>query len=201
MFKPFLKKLEGIKPQVVCVEAAHIYTNETPGDDHFFCAQVGARVVEALSSNGARIVKMLFIDDYHPSPEEATLNLPVYISRLKQAGFTPDTVVTESSLADSACRLLESLNGQIVERGGKLCLNESNLVLIAEDGTLSCNLLDATLYLEKFRNFDFSVTVLPEVYKTQQKNVRKLLKAFGHKTVPIANVYFDTRRGIKIVVY
>lgn len=201
MFKPLLEKLEGIKPRVVCVEAAHIYTNETPGADHFFCAQVGVRVVEALSSNGARIVKMLFIDDYHPILEEAILNLPVYISRLEQAGFTPDMVVTESSLVESARRLLETLNGQIVERDGKLCLNKPSLVLTAEDGTLTCNLLDAALYLEKFKNFDFSITVLPEAYKAQQKNVRKLLKAFGHETVPIANVYFDTRKGIKIVVH
>lgn len=198
MFKPLLEKLDEIKPRVVCVEAAHIYTNETPSDEHFFCAQIGARVVKALSGNGANIVKMLFVDDYHPDPEEDILNLHAYVSKLEQAGFAPDTVITESSLTDSALCLLKSLNGQTVQRGGKICLDKPNLTLIAEDGTLSCNLLDAALYMEKFKNFDFSITVLPETYKAQQKNVRKLLKVFGHETVPFANVYYDSRKEIKL---
>lgn len=198
MLKPLIERFEGIKPQVICVEAAHIYANETPDDDHFFCAEVGSRIVEALSGNGTNIVKMLFVDDYHPSPEEDILNLHAYISKLEEAGFAPDTVITESSLAESARRLLESLNGQTVQRDGKIYLNKPNLFLVAADGTLSCTLLDAVLYMEKFKQFDFSVTVLSEAYKGQQKNVRKFLKVLGYETVPVANVYYDSRKEIKL---
>ena len=198
MFTSLLEKLERTKPGVVCVEAAHIYTNETPSDDHFFCARIGARVVEALAGNGARVVKMLFVDDYHPKPEEAALNLPAYMSELERAGFAPDMVITESSLAESARSLVYSLNGQTIQRDGEICLAKPNLALIAKNGALSCNILDAALYLEKFRKFDFSITVLPEIYKAQQKNVRKLLKAFGHETVPIANVYYNVQGKIKL---
>lgn len=198
MFKPLLEKLAEIKPQAICVEAAHIYTNETPGDDHFFGAQIGVRIFGAISGNGARVVKMLFVDDYHPESEAALLNLPAYTDELGRIGFAPDTVISESGLAEAALQLLGLLNGQTVRRDGKICLAKPNLVLVAADGTLSCNLLDAALYLEKFKNFDFSITVLPETYKVQQKNVRKLLKVFGHETVPFANVYYNSQKEIKL---
>ena len=196
MFKPLLERIKKIKPRVICVEAAHIYTNETPSDDHFFCAQVGSRVVEAISGNGSSIVKMLFIDDYHPA--ESILDLDAYIGKLERAGFTPDEVMRESSLTESAHRLLESLNGQTVKREGKTYLDEPNLFLVGADGTLGCNLLDAALYLEKFEKFDFSVTILPETYRSQQNGVRRLLKVLGHETVPVANVYYNTQGKIKL---
>jgi hypothetical protein len=198
MFGPLLNKLDQLKPQSICVEAAHIYTNETPGEEHLYCAKLGAQVVEVLSQKGFSPVKMLFVDDYHPNPMESTLDLRAYIKGLEQEGFNPDVVIMESALAKPAFCLSRSFNGQSEVREGRLCLRKPNLVLVAEDGSLSCNILDAALYVSKFSMFSFSITVLPDVYKGQQRNVRKVLKALGYERIPLANVYYTAERKVTV---
>lgn len=198
MFTSLLERLDRLRPRTICVEAAHIYINETPNEEHFFCAQLGAQLANALSQNGFKPTRMLFVDDYHPRIDQVAFSLKTYIEKLTDEGFPPDEVVMESTLVKPAFCLMRSLPGERVKKNGRLYLRKPNLALMDDDGTISCNLLDATLYLDKFRNFHYSITVLPESYKGQQRNVKKLLQVFGQTDFPAANVYYSQDKVVKV---
>ena len=116
---------------------------------------------------------MLFIDNYHPSPKEFTLDVSRYEDRLIQQGFGPHIVTYESMLDLPARNLLQSLN---------------------EDAYR----LDAALYVAKFSLFELVITTLFSSYKSQQASVRRVLRALGYTHLPIINIYFNDDRQITV---
>lgn len=194
-----LQKLKQGGAKKVCVEAAHIYVDQEPCEEHSFCAQVGAQLSEALLLKGMEITKMLFVDDYHPDISTAPFPMSHYLELLEGQGFHPDEVVMESDLVKPAFCLMRTADGQTVTEGERVFLRQPRLALMT-NGVFSCNILDAALYLDKFNRFDYTVTVLPAGYKDQQKNVRRMLKAFGHENFPVTNVFYDEKREIRLKV-
>lgn len=182
----------------VCIEAAHIYSDEKVNTEHLQSAKLGAELSKLLDSEKVLVKNMLFIDDYHPKSH--ILNINEYLDMLVSQGFIPDLVVWEKDLALMATNLTYSLNGQTQKEAGRISLIKPNLTLINADGELSCNILDATLYASKFSLFQLSITVLPATFKGQQKNVRKVLKALGYDTTPMANVFFESDGNINVKI-
>lgn len=190
----------------VCVEAAHIYTDEVPGFKHQLGAVIGANVCRILGGMGVDVQRMLFVDDFNAVSND--LSLSEYGEFIGEHGFTPDIVVMESTLVDDANRLI----GQLEEAGlternrnGATVLKKNNkrdkdIVLVKSPimGSIpACNALDAALYLRKFETAGVCVTILDKQWQDQQNSVKKVLKALG-KDIPILEVYYLENGEIEV---
>jgi len=191
----FSELLVKMKVKKVCVEAGHIYIDETPNDQHRLGLKIGRLFYEKLVTVIPCVTRMLFVDDYNP--EILTLNFPEYLKLAESLGFTPDVVVWEESLVKSAHNLVDGLNqaeATTISPDGHTHTRHQNIRLRYVDDRLSCCALDAALYERRFRDYDFNVTILPGEseceYKKQQKNVRRLLRLAGIENLPLANVFF-----------
>lgn len=185
------------KPASICVEAAHIYLDETPNGQHSESARIGAEIAQKLSGNGVLVTNQLFVDDFHPAKK--TLDLKKYMDSLVKIGFTPDLLTFEKKMELPAKNLLAILNGIAQRKNGNCYLaSSSNNILIMKEDAPTCSLLDAALYVAKISMFDLAITVLPKMYKGQQKKVFHILRALGYENPPIINVYFNGKEEIII---
>ncbi|MFA6411005.1 MAG: hypothetical protein WCW26_05540 [Candidatus Buchananbacteria bacterium] len=185
-----LGRYGGEKVLEVVVEAGHIYTNEQPGPEHHQSLELGAELCQRLIRAGIRPVPVIFIDDYNPT--ETTLCQRTYLASARGLGFDPAEVIMESEFVAGAEKIIELLNmvGQIDHNDGVVFTVSPKVCLQKADGKLSCAALDAAFYRYKFHKWPFAITVLPSDYKDQQRNTKRLLKLLGHKTLPMANVFF-----------
>jgi hypothetical protein len=167
------------KKQHINMEGAHIYTDEIPAIMHFAQMKIAALLKEFLlnAEKGHSVSTMLFVDDYHPV--QHVLDIDAYCVLAKQYGLEFDSVVLETAMVASAQH-----NHQKLQSAGKTKINNGYSVLspggqhlIKPDGELSCGLLDATLSVKKLESADAGVIVLPYDYKSEQKNMRTILKA------------------------
>ena len=192
----FTEELVKRRVEKVCVEAGHIYVDESPNGQHCTSLKIGAIFADAISKVIPSVTKMLFVDDYNP--EVSTLDLPEYLKTAAELGFAPDLIVREASLVEEAHRLVEKLgtnNATCVSSDGHTHTRQQNIRLRYVNDRLSCCALDATLYVRKFRDYDFNLTILPGEstceYKKQQRNVRRLLRLLEIKDLPLVNVFFN----------
>lgn len=74
--------LEKNNPRSVCVEAGHIYMDEEPNEAHGRLASVGAEISKRINQKGCKVSKILFVDNYNPSPNDFCLDLQKYIKHL-----------------------------------------------------------------------------------------------------------------------
>ncbi len=195
----FIKGLPNVgQTPTICVEAGHIYTDETPSLKHEIGAMVGAKVSSLLEEMGFSVQRMLFIDDYNAVSND--LDIGSYQSLLQGHGFAPEVTVMESSLTQNAQEIVETLEKQGLteeNRNGTVVLKkghkrEKDIVLKKSPGmglVPSCAALDAALYLKKFETVGVCVTVLHQEWKGQQEGVKKVLNALG-KSIPILEVYY-----------
>ena len=178
-------------PVSACVEAAHIYMDETPGEQHLQSATIGKRIADELSKKNLLVSKALFIDDYNPDSNSWVLDVDKYVDCLMLAGFSPDIITMESSLEIPAMILFSKLkieNNLVHEENGIYL--EKKKACLTMDGRPVCNLLDAALYVAKMSMFDLVVTVLPRSFRGQQKKTRKILRSMGYFKLPIFNIYY-----------
>jgi hypothetical protein len=126
------------------------------------------------------------------------LDFQEYLRLAEGLGFTPDVIVWEASLVEEAHKIVERLGQEdalCISSAGHTHTRQQNIRLRYVDDRLSCCALDATLYVKRFRDYDFNLTILPGEsaceYKKQQKNVRRLLRLLGIKNIPLVNVFFD----------
>jgi hypothetical protein len=179
----------------VCVEAGHIYVDETPNGQHHLGLKLGGMFAEIIGKTIPSVIKMLFVDDYNPSV--STLDFSKYLELAESLGFKPDTIIWESSLVDDAHRFVEKLSSAdatVVCPEGHTHTRHQNIRLRYVDDRLACCSLDAALYARRFLEYDFNLTILPGEsaceYKKQQKNVRRLLRLAGIENLPMANIFF-----------
>lgn len=186
-------------PASICIEAAHIYLDETPNGQHTTSAKIGAEIFQKLDSNGKAILvtNQLFVDDFHPKTQNVVLE--EYIGTLREVGFEPDILTFEKKMELPAKNLLATLKGFVKCKNGNYYLNHGN-ILVLKDDVPTCCLLDAALYVAKISMFDLAITVLPEEYKKQQKKVFHILRALGYDNPPIINVFFNEKGEIIILV-
>lgn len=199
-FSEILQYAKGHRLTSVCVEAAHIYMDEVPGDEHDFSASLGAQLAKELELADCLVTKMLFVDNINPNPLEFTLDVNRYRDRLQQKGFAPDIVALEAALELSARNLLESLESSDIHRkDDQVFLNHRNILLM-DHNRPSCCLLDAAMYVAKLSIFELVITVLQGKYRSQQKKVRKILRALGYTHLPVINVYFDFEMDKRVTI-
>lgn len=189
-----------------CVEAAHVYTDEVPGIKHQLGAVIGANVCQILQEMGVDVQRMLFVDDFNALSND--LSLEDYEGFIAKHGFAPDLVVMESTLINSANKLIEQLeesglteknkNGAtVLKKGNK---KEKDIVLRKSPvmGSVpACNALDAALYLKKHEAAGVCVTILDKQWQDQQTSVKKVLKALG-KEIPILEVYYSESGDLEV---
>lgn len=178
-----------------CVEAGHIYVDEVPNGQHHMGLKIGGLFADAIAKVVPCVTRMLFVDDYNP--EVSTLDFQEYLKLAESLGFTPDLIVWEASLVESAHNFVEALgraDATVINSDGHTHTRHQNIRLRYVDDRLSCCALDATLYARRFQDYDFNVTILPGEseceYKKQQRNVRRLLRLAGIRDLPLANVFF-----------
>ena len=179
----------------ICIEAGHIYMDETPNDQHHLSLKIGVMFAEVIGKIIPTITKMLFVDDYNPS--SSNLHLPDYLQTARTIGFHPDVIVWELSLTENAHNFVEELkkaDATTISPDGHIHTRHQNIRLRYKNGRLACSLLDTTLYIKRFKEYDFNLTILPGEfeceYRKQQKNVRRLLRLAGIENLPMANVFF-----------
>ena len=185
------------KELTVIVEAAHIYTNETPGEDHQLSAQVGSTMSNLLGLLGYPMQRWLFIDNYNPHFQEKPIVLDEgeYCKQLQAWGFFPDHVVYEQDLVPAAKDVLAHLvaQGHAYKHPltGNFLLQKGNINLYEpKRDHVKCALLDACLYLEKVKQSGCSITILEEQYVPQQKATMTILKKLGIDTSLLVPVYY-----------
>jgi len=213
MYERVIPQLETIQTltaqsqnRLVCVEAGHIYTDETPNELHEVGARVGANVCTVLENMGIKIQKMLFIDDYNA--ESHDLNIGDYQELLSKCGFSADKLVMESSLENDAIQIIDDLekiflieenkNGSLILKKGHK--REKEIVLRKSPSmgaTPACVALDTALYLKKYEEAGLCVTILHSIWKDQQKGVQKVLKALG-KELPILSIFYSEEGEIEV---
>jgi hypothetical protein len=189
--------------QTVCVEAGHIYVDEKPGEQHKLGLRIGGMACETLSEVVPRVIKMLFIDDYNP--KVSILDLGSYLELTRECGFYPDVVIKEAHLVDEAHILIKKLElsgDTVMHPAGHTHTRRKNIRLRHSNERFTCCALDAALYLRKFRDYGFTITVLPgdtgAQYKKQQDNVRRLLGMVGINEPPMANIFFSQDGNLTI---
>ena len=180
------------------VEAAHIYTNEQPGEEHQTGAQVGGSISRYLQLFGTTVQQWLFVDNYNPlfSEKPRHLDEKKYRESLQQWGFAPDQTVYEADLVGRAADVLQYLlkhdfaakykDGRVALRKGKTLLYNS------DTDKYMCALLDASLYLLKLEHAQGCITVLPQSYRQQQKEAMAIARRAGADTSRIFPYYFRT---------
>ncbi|MBI2572360.1 hypothetical protein HYV86_00710 [Candidatus Woesearchaeota archaeon] len=195
--KTFKLQFPSLEDKVI-VEAAHIYTYEKPGLDHFKSAQIGARMCDYFRNLGAQVTPLLFVDDYNTRFEQKdeVLDVEKYVKQITKAGFEPQRIVYEKDLVPQAQEYLE----QLIQEGyakqhpnGSMILVKGNVKLY--DPTIerySCSLLDASLYAQKLSEAAACVTILPKEYEKQQDATKLILKKLGFDTGGIHMVYYHT---------
>jgi thioesterase domain-containing protein len=188
------EKLESLKKaKSIIIEAAHIYTdNQSNWEQQLKDAQLAAEITQLLQEKGKKVTSMLFVDDLHP--KEHTLNLKNFLSEITLAGFEPDEIVNETSIVPKARKLVRKLLERNLARRKNdnsvyLKKGKRKIGLVTKEGKPTCNLLDATLYIQKLQKAEGTITILPRDWQKQQE-----------KAIKVANAALpDTNTQLKIV--
>ena len=169
----------------VALEGGHIYTNEKPDLRHIFELKQTALMREHLLRIGLRVTNLLFVDDYHPAPEDDTLDVDAYRNLALKMGWPINIVQSERSMLPVANVMIGILRqmGKVVphgEKGALLAHHARKVELLGKNnGAPTCAMLDAALSTIKFGQLgaDAIINVLPRGYKGQQRNTRDILRA------------------------
>ncbi len=166
----------GIKK--ICLEGGHIYTDEPPAKQHFYSIKVTSFLKKVFEGEGFEVTTLLLVDDYNPLENDG-FSLEEYLDSAREIGLDFEHVLMESEMVDIAKIMLQTLENLnlVTEREGMKILGKNKANLIdAKTGKFSCALLDAALTILKLKNFgDCTVNVLERSYKSQQRNVKRIL--------------------------
>jgi len=184
------------KLEKVCVEAGHIYCDQKPGAEHTIGFGIGSEICNQLISKGIVPHRLVFIDNYNP--EKNDFCLKNYIEVANSFQFEPAEIVWEADLVEEAEQLIQKLinaDQTTNDQNGRLVTKKSSIKLRSSRGTVGCCALDAALYVRRFKNYDFNITVLPKTnhqnYKDQQQGVRRILRLLGYEKLNLANIFFS----------
>lgn len=193
----------------VIIEAGHIYTDEMPGLEHTISANIGSQIGKFMSSLGYSVENWLFVDNYNPqfSDNPEILDLDSYKVMLQEAGFIPDKIVFEADLVPSAQENLDILVQNNYAQKNCASINllkkvnkEKQVLFNMENGHYSCSLLDASFYVQKASQGNILITVLPEKFKSEQKQTMTIISKLQKSGVnisskQIASLYFSDQNG------
>lgn len=185
--------------QSVSLEAGHLYADDSLDDSktRTVCSMqfaIGKQLYDALTQQGISVQTVVFIDDYNA--EESLLDVDAYTHFAGECDFAPDNVLYESDFVDPAlalCHELESSGDaiwkprdsykQLLLKKNHKSLGRVELARSPNTGNtkLSCTSLDTALTMQKWKQADAAVTILPtgdnhHHYLKQQKRVHHVLQ-------------------------
>lgn len=178
------------------LEGGHIYSDEIPDVSHDFQLQTTALLRAHLIRKRMAIYSVLFVDDFHPST--FSLDVRDYCKRALELGWPIDEVILETKMAPVALQILRTLRSmeKILPNDQGFSLKKGNKSgpHLTHSGweQPSCALLDAALTLVKGTRLraDAVLNVLPEKWRSQQKNTREILKTLlPGNHLPIFNFF------------
>ncbi len=178
----------------VIVEAGHIYVDEIPTIEHIQGLKAGAQLSSLLKEYGFQVENWLFIDNYNPQLEKKNwvLNLEEYKDIALKNEFSIDNLVMEQEMVSKAEENMKSMHEKyfIDKKGSLHMLSKKSkygkpVLYNGDKDQFACVMLDASLYVEKLKQGDIAITVLPDKYAKQQSEsmliANKIMKS-GIKT-------------------
>lgn len=185
------------KPKLI-IEAAHAYTCDEVNEEHVKGAAIGGHLSRLFSAIGYDVTNVLFIDDYNPKFEgkPEILNISEYLEIIAEKGYIPDKIFYESQMISGVEKVLQKLdNNRLLYSHGKNLYfpkgkgaNGSGIYLV-EDGKYKCALLDSVFTLQKLEMGDVVFNVLEKKWKSQQKNMKKLVDGVLGKGYSSSNIF------------
>lgn len=177
---------------------------------------IGKRLAGLLEQQDISVQRVLFQDDvplhlrtrgrvlHGDDSGRNALFLGIPRHQVQEYGFTPLTIIEESSLltdAENAIRALiaagDSSETHRVSSSNKVWYKDGekdrsiSLRGYGKDPDFpSCEVLDFCAYRRKLEGNSTAVTVLPAHYRNQQERVRQLFTMLGQQP-PVVVVYFD----------
>lgn len=173
-----IKQLRGFCGKTIDIEGGHIYSDDKITEHYAGQLRQTALLQDILANSGYGfdIQTTLFVDNYHPA--EHTLNVAAYRKIASDQGLHFDQVMFEAAMVPEAEVHIQTLQeaGMTKIQNGNISL-QSGEHLVKTDSSLSCGILDATLSKSKLERSAAGVIVLPNDYKSQQRNMRTILSA------------------------
>jgi hypothetical protein len=188
-----VERIFNEKKPKIGIEAAHIYSDMTPKEEHFVGARIAANYSNILESVGCITEKLLFVDNYNPKVEgkEQKLDLFQYIRDLTGIGYKPEHIVFEEDMTTFADAILYKLEreNKVYKENGLYHLARGGIDL--KDGKYHCSLLDAAFTMQKLNAYDIAITVLPQTRENidQQSNMHRIIKECGYDCNRIINLW------------
>lgn len=200
-----LQSYIGLKK--VVIEAGHVQAQTSPGVEQ----QQSIDIALNLMTRFSNVHNTLLIDDRRQQLRSG--DITGYLRWLGDHGYKPHTVFLESELFKPAMELYREIKDRypndeslthMPTRGRRCGGGEGVLTpagpttLLTPSGEPSVELMDASLYLEKSRLGDVSLTILPDRFGRQQRKTMALLDKVGEK-VSVAHVFFQPgKQGVKV---
>lgn len=182
------------------LEYAHIYTDESFGQEHMIATKVALHYVAA--SDKANIVTSVLIDNYNP--DQHTLDVGHFMSQLGGAGLAPDMYAYEADMVDYVEPMLAMMTSSRLRRSYARYIELKNHV--------PCSFLAAIWYLmrlgvftpgrhmmtilgQDYRSADELVNVLPHRFLAVEKKVMEIIAASSQSqlTASIKPVFFHSQ--------
>lgn len=196
----------------IIIEAGHLYADSSVSvlrsRDHqvaLLGAELGGRISAQFAARNINVCKWVLLDDLHGEPKE--VDVPILFNA---AGFNPTKVIRESKLVDPALELIDEIREAspreliVMRKGYSLKVSGGrNILLAGRTGRHGyptepkCALLDAAFAMKKIGHAGENgsvVTILPDIYASQQSAVKRILQAVGLSTSSMSNLYFPARR-------
>jgi len=121
------------------IEYAHIYADEVFKQEHIDSLNVLELILRILKNDKKSYNLNLLIDEYHP--EDKSLDIEDFLSKLKFRGYTPDHLYLESELHKDINLLLANLTDEKHLRDYERYLQRT--------GKSPCSFLVANWYLKR----------------------------------------------------
>lgn len=186
--------------------------------------RIGRKLREELLQKGLLIQQILFIDDVSPREKQRlsadSWRWELFIQRSSQQILNsqkdiPFHIYQEHTFIQSASRMVEELKEAVAtSEDARISSNEralifgtgksrENIKLVGYSKEFpelpSCEVLDLCVYLEKFKDSEETVTVLPLDYEAQQERVHQLLQLLKIPT-PVTLIFYDNEGKIAKLV-
>lgn len=209
----------------VVIESAHAYAFDSLHDPAVVYSlenqlEQASLLSKALQAINIETKKVLFVDNYNPSPSrepDCNLDIPDYLKFAQTHGFSPDYLIMEADMVPLAeeiiasMQLLDGINGQNLHNTDSIFCKENNIMLnhrhieLAQicPKKISCSAIDAALTVLKYRFLgDGVVNILPKLpgaygfsYRSQQQKVRLILREhLRSRVLPFFNIFCATQR-------
>lgn len=120
------------------IEYAHIYTDETFGEEQIKSIELLKKIIIKLNKLNKSYTLTVLIDDYNP--KEHFLDINNFINKCEELGYKPDFIAFESRLCSDKDLLLKKMSKK---------MSKEYKNYIKKAGKIPCSFLIAIWYLKR----------------------------------------------------